>query len=928
MPYPVPPPTPPAIVNVLPPEDLSHSATSSSVSAPVTSVQSVSQPTAIAPPDGAAVGAAPSPVCPPERFPANCLSSSTLLSGITSGADTSGADTLGMPIEMGLPEQPDELIPVRYGLTRVESDWGGSPQAPPTRIAPTQTSTQTTTTQAATTQTAPQAGAAMSLMGIPVVAQVRDAQSQRVPNLPELEPASPQLPGTQPPPVLPSPEIRNPPESQPGLELPDPLDSPTVPPDQPLPVEENAPTLENEEEPTETDDRSRPGSAAPNLDEGGEVLTIPESGSPDPDLAEPASEGAAPPDPATPPTNPAEVVPIDPSGTGGVIELTADRQQYDTIRQVFVAEGNVEMRFRGAVLNSEFLRVNLPNRVAVAEGDAILVRGEQVLQGDRFEYNFVRNEGAIFNARGEVFIPSAGADLTPSLPTDVSADARTQQILTDRIAAEQPPVQATPTGSGLDIGVGSGPGVESGFSGEINRIRFEAERLDFFPGGWEASNVRLTNDPFSPPELELRSPEVTFTEESPTRSVIRARRPRVVFDQGFSLPLFRNRFVIDRRERDPGLVQFGFDNEDRGGLFAERTFDVLSNPIARFSLTPQFYIQRALTDSGGNIFDPSNFGVRAEFDARLDQRTSITGSAVVTDFSPEEFSEELRASVRAQRRIGTHRLAAEYSYRDRLFNGSLGFQNVQSSLGIVLTSPSILLGNTGIGLSYQVGAQYITANTDREDLLPEPPRDNNRASLGRFQASAALNRGFLLWQGTPLPATPTEGLRYSPFPIVPYLQLFSGVRGVYNAYTNGENQTTLTGSIGLQGQFGHFSRNFFDYTAFNVTYSQTAKAGDSPFFFDRVEDRRVISAGLVQQIYGPLRAGFQTSLNLDRSREIDTEYILEYSRRTYAITLRFNPVREVGSLRLRINDFNWTGNPGRFSGADSGTAGGVQRLDN
>ncbi|MCA1990618.1 MAG: DUF3769 domain-containing protein, partial [Coleofasciculus sp. S288] len=38
----------------------------------------------------------------------------------------------------------------------------------------------------------------------------------------------------------------------------------------------------------------------------------------------------------------------------------------------------------------------------------------------------------------------------------------------------------------------------------------------------------------------------------------------------------------------------------------------------------------------------------------------------------------------------------------------------------------------------------------------------------------------------------------------------------------------------------------------------------------------------------------------------------EYSRRTYNILLRYNPVQQLGSLSFRINDFNWTGSPGLF----------------
>jgi hypothetical protein len=244
----------------------------------------------------------------------------------------------------------------------------------------------------------------------------------------------------------------------------------------------------------------------------------------------------------------------------------------------------------------------------------------------------------------------------------------------------------------------------------------------------------------------------------------------------------------------------------------------------------------------------------------------------------------------------------------------LGYQDVQRSLGAFLISPVVPLGDRGISLSYQAGAQFVTANSDRLDLL-DANRTNNRISLGRAEASAALNKGFTLWQGKPLPPTATEGLRYTPAPVVPYLQLFTGVRGVANGYTSGDSQTTLTGTVGLQGQVGHFSRRYFDYTGFNLSYSQSAIGGQSPFLFDRVVDDKVLSGGILQQIYGPIRFGFQTAINLDTGNEISTDYILEYSRRTYGVTLRYNPVLAIGSLGLRISDFNWSGGAEPFGGS-------------
>jgi hypothetical protein len=152
--------------------------------------------------------------------------------------------------------------------------------------------------------------------------------------------------------------------------------------------------------------------------------------------------------------------------------------------------------------------------------------------------------------------------------------------------------------------------------------------------------------------------------------------------------------------------------------------------------------------------------------------------------------------------------------------------------------------------------------------------------------------------------------------VTPYLALNTRVTGVASAYSNGDSQETLSGTIGLVGQLGHFSRPYLDYTGFNISYTQVAFNNLSPFLFDRVADTKVLSGGITQQIYGPFRIGFQTALNLDTGEEISTDYLLEYSRRTYNILLRYNPVLQVGSLSLRISDFNWRGNPGLFDGSE------------
>ena len=614
------------------------------------------------------------------------------------------------------------------------------------------------------------------------------------------------------------------------------------------------------------------------------------------------------------------------------LEVIADQQVYDQERQSFVAEGNALMTFRGALLRADRIQVNLRNRIAVAQGDAVLTRGDQIIRGDRLEYNLVQDQGLIFDAKGEVFLPQASSDFGANRSPTV--DTAPEVPLSDRLAADQPVVTAASPG-GLQIGFGvsgaSGNRNQQGTTGGgVSRIRFEADEIEFTSDGWRATNVRLTNDPFSPPELEVRSRLVTFRRLDENRSELRARNPRLVFDQGLQVPLLRERAIFDNRDRNPAPFQIGFDQDERGGLFIERPFAIVANELASLTLTPQFFVQQAWENSDdsanpddtNSVLDPDLYGLLGELDVQFDAKTALRGNMTLTSLDLNNASDDdLRGSVRLQRRIltslGDHILTGEYSFRDRLFNGTLGFQTIQRSFGAVITSPTIPLGDSGVELTYQGGIQRVNATVAsdrRADLFPEGSL-TNRTTLTRYQVAANLRRNYFLWAGTPLPATRDEGLRYTPNPVVPFVAIAPSVRGVASFYSNGDNQPIVTGQVSLFGQFGHFSRRYFDYLGFNLTYRRSTEGSESPFNFDRVADREVVSGGLTVQLFGPIRVGIQTSISLDQDEEFDNRFTVEYSRRTYGIVLSYNPDREIGTIGLRISDFNWNGTPEPFGGS-------------
>jgi hypothetical protein len=414
--------------------------------------------------------------------------------------------------------------------------------------------------------------------------------------------------------------------------------------------------------------------------------------------------------------------------------------------------------------------------------------------------------------------------------------------------------------------------------------------------------------------LELITDRATLTPISPTQDRLEAEAPTLVFDGVFSLPVPINKLTLDRFQRSfPLLV--GYDRTDRGGFFYQQDFDLIAQPDFSFRISPQVFVQKGL--QGGNIFDSGLFGVVAKLESILPDDQYLAGKVTLSSLNANDFSNSLRASVAYNRPVfGDHQLATQFGYRERVFNGSLGFQDVRNIFGFNIFSPNRVLGDTGINFSYQAGLQYV--NAERGDIQP-----TEVSGLGRLQTAVAFSRGFPLWRGQPLPAEKETGLKYSPEPIVPSLDAVIGLTGAFSAYSVGATQGYLAGTVGLSAVLGNFSRPFLDYTKINISYTQGLVTGESPFFFDRIADRQSITAGIQQQIYGPIRLGVQQTWNPGTGKVIDSSYSLEYSRRTYAFVIRYNPTREIGEILLRISDFNWNNPPSDVTSVQ----GGVERRE-
>jgi lipopolysaccharide export system protein LptA len=609
---------------------------------------------------------------------------------------------------------------------------------------------------------------------------------------------------------------------------------------------------------------------------------------------------------------------LTPSGT---IELNALEQEFNDNTQIITANGKVVVRFNKALLKSDRLRVNLKTKIAVAEGNVSLIRGKQVLYGSQFEYNFEDDKGTILEARGDIYQPTLVKDLNVVQKAGTVTPAGEKKfpdpLFSDRLRNDQPITSIQNTGT-TGLVVGSEKDIENQQTlkpvGSINRFRFKADKVDFVGEQINAEKVIITNDPFSPPELQLKADRAQFKTIDNETDEVTTSNARVTVENSFDVPLlFRDRTVLSKVGKDPNPFNFGFDGAERGGFYVERSFYPIFDSRFRVTVTPQYFIQKAVTSF--NFFDTAVFGVKTNIEGDIGPDTTIQASAALAGLNLDKFSNNFRSKVSAKQKLSLlgypHLLTGEAVYRDQIFNGSLGYQDVQSSIGGVLTSPTIPIGNTGINLDYQVGAQIITANTDRQSLISST-KTTDLATLNRYQSAVNISKSFRLWEGKSLPADSRETYNYSPVPVVPYLQLNTGIKGSLSSYSNGDNQSAIGYNIGLQGQFGNFVKSSFDYTGFNLNYTQQFQGSTSPFLFDRIADGRTLSAGINQQIVGPFRLGIQSSINLDTGKEFSTDYYIEYSRRSYNFIIRYNPALQLGSIGFRINDFNWDGVTPKF----------------
>ncbi|MFM8258683.1 MAG: DUF3769 domain-containing protein [Vulcanococcus sp.] len=465
--------------------------------------------------------------------------------------------------------------------------------------------------------------------------------------------------------------------------------------------------------------------------------------------------------------------------------------------------------------------------------------------------------------------------------------------------------------------------------GTITRWRMQANTLRITPAGWEGDRVAFTNDPYTPAQSWVDASDVKAQLKPNGDLVMQSARNQLILDDRLPIPLQRNQTFEKEKQVDNSWV-LAEDGRDRDGLYLgynAKPIEFGRDQQGFLRLQPQFMVRRALDGTtssyvlpgesagGPSGSQPTRIGdlfgllasvqsptpllgmnVKATLDAStLDPTNFANGTRSWGDLS-KLFNMPLLGNVNA-------RLFAAYRYR--VWNGSLGEEDIYSAVGGLLETQNSLPNWGKLSSNYlmRLGAGNFQGN----DFAT-----SNLADLWRASFYGSLNASYPLWTGTALPPGPQSANRFSPVPIVPGLTLNANTQLNLAAYGNGSRQYAVSLSGGPTLTLGHFNRNSFDWTQFTVTGGGTLRQGESPFSFDRIVDLGTIGLGLTQQLIGPLVFSGGIGLNVDPNSpyygNTTNSYVeLRWQRRSYELAIYYSPYEQLGGIRVRLNDFNFNG---------------------
>ena len=464
--------------------------------------------------------------------------------------------------------------------------------------------------------------------------------------------------------------------------------------------------------------------------------------------------------------------------------------------------------------------------------------------------------------------------------------------------------------------------------GQISRWRFQARSLKIAPEVLTSPRIALTNDPLTPAQLIIEGVRTKIVERSDGEVEIISATHRGLLDGKLPVPI-PNRILLRENRENRFKWSLLDDQENRDGLYIQRTLDARPFLGGQLTIKPQFMLNRALSGSTG-AYPPSHLSLGDDPVERSTAAADLLGldmhyarpvgpqgegqlslQADLSTLVPDHFAEAARSEMKIEHPLSIPGIGdvmgnISAAYRFSVWNGSLSHQDVYTAFGGFLEQTRHLgrWGPLENQLFWRLGAQNINATiVDTTDLS---------GKTWRASGYVRLTSTLQAWEAKGL-EDPQAALRYSRIPVHPGLRITFNSIGRSIRYGDGNGQNTYTFSMVPTLTLGRFSRSYLDYSQLSIGGSVSVVDRLSPYAFDRAVDLGILHASLKQQIVGPLVLSLDLSYNIDKGSEnygqrVDSLLQLQWQRRAYELSAFYAPERKFGGLQIRLNDFDWRGN--------------------
>ncbi len=576
------------------------------------------------------------------------------------------------------------------------------------------------------------------------------------------------------------------------------------------------------------------------------------------------------------------------------LEIQSEIQSEEN--NILRAKGNVLVFYRGNILKADSLIYDKTQKTVSANGNILLRIGEQLFKMNSFQYDFNSKKGNLFDVKGLLKTDNLIDDLFYNFET---SDVKNIEIFKE-IFKEK--VLNTPK--------------------SVKNWVFITDKIEIDGEKWKSEKAIFTNDllELNQVKIEINSLEAVSRKE---KVRFKSSLNYLILDEKVSFPfLFGERTLTKSGESFSfkNRWNFGYDNLDKDGYFIGKKFNTINlfNDFV-LDIEPQFLLQRSMKGytksfvNKGDLITSDRvkrdttlvdyFGLNAQIKGKINNWDLQTDSKIYS-FDSGKFSDALRAKAKLSKEITFLNSKWEKSfygsYRDRIWNGSIGESEIYLGYGSKLEKQNTWEVN---GIKKIEILSLGLANIEAEAL-------NNKNLVNSFKGDLF----YSLDQKIPIKIDNSSNkfidssYKYISEPIQKGLSLNTKVALLYSLYDRGNNQQYFGFGAGPEIIFGNFKNKSFDYTRISVLPFYKIKSGDSMFKFDQIYDQFTLDIAFDQQLFGPIILKSNVTLNLDIDSKdygdfINSKISLNWQKRSYEIGVFYQPHNESGGILFTLFGF-------------------------